>query len=80
MFFLAHVVDDELSGTAQGLFTMLVSMLMAIVTFFSGMLYAQLGGNAFWVMAAISFSALVLFFISRFFRLTKISVQTAQSD
>ena len=72
MFFIAHIVDDELSGTAQGLFTMLTGLLLAAVTSVSGMLYAQWSGDAFYFMAAISLVATLLLLLSHLLPLGKI--------
>ncbi|WP_114009395.1 MFS transporter [Cohaesibacter intestini] len=67
MFFIAAMVDDDLSGTAQGLYTMLTGLLMAIATYASGILYGDLGGNGFVIMAGISTTALFLLATSHLF-------------
>ncbi len=72
MFFIAAMVDDELSGTAQGLYTMLTGLLTAIATYASGIFYGDLGGNAFIIMAAISLTALILLAFSHLFPLGQI--------
>nr|WP_321443959.1 MFS transporter [uncultured Cohaesibacter sp.] len=72
MFFIAAMVDDELSGTAQGLYTMLTGLLTAIATYASGIFYGDLGGNAFLIMAVISLIALMLVAISHLFPLGQI--------
>ncbi|PLW75461.1 MFS transporter [Cohaesibacter celericrescens] len=80
MFFLTKMVDDELSGTAQGLFTMLTGLLMAIATFLSGYLYSLLEGDAFYIMAGISLFGLVLFLIAPMFSLGHINADTVPLD
>lgn len=78
MFFIAHAVDDELSGTAQGLFTMISGLLLAISTFLSGILYARWEGDAFFAMGVISLVALLMVGLARFFPLCRIRVDTSQ--
>lgn len=72
VYFVAEMVDDELSGTAQGLQTTLVGLGMAISTYISGDLYANYGGNAFLAMAALGIIALILIASLRFFPLERI--------
>lgn len=72
VYFVGDMVDDRLSGTAQGLQTTLVGLGMAISTYFSGSLYDNLGGNAFLVMAVLSILALILILILPLLRLERI--------
>ena len=83
MFFLTDTVDDELSGTGQGLFTMLAGLFMAIATYASGIFYGDLGGNAFFIMSGISLAALGLLAISHLFplgRIRSIEAEHSQND
>lgn len=76
MFYIADAVDDELSGTAQGLFTMMSGLLMAAATFVSGFFYAQWAGDAFYSMGAISFIAFLLILTSSLFPSASIRVDS----
>ena len=80
MFFLSEVVDDELSGTAQGLYTMITGLLMAVVTFFSGMLYARWGGDAFFLMSTLSLAALLLLFVLPLFPMGHIKADASRLE
>ncbi|WP_316860066.1 MFS transporter [uncultured Cohaesibacter sp.] len=72
MFFINEIVDDALSGTAQGLYTMLTGLLSAIATTVSGYLFAQWSGMAFLSMAIVSLMALSLLITARSFILAPI--------
>lgn len=72
IFFIGEVVEDELSGTAQGLYTMLSGLCMAVATYLSGGVYEQFGGQAFLMMGGISLVALGLLFAARLFSLKTI--------
>ena len=76
MFFINEIVDDELSGTAQGLYTMLTGLLSAMATTASGFLYAELEGAAFFSMCIVGAMALMLLLISKWFPLQHIRVDT----
>nr|WP_321456374.1 3-phenylpropionate MFS transporter [uncultured Cohaesibacter sp.] len=78
MFFINETVDDELSGTAQGLYTMLTGLLSALATTASGFLYAELQGSAFMIMSAIGLVAFLLLLTSRFFSLRRIKADEPQ--
>jgi PPP family 3-phenylpropionic acid transporter len=61
MRLIARIVPDGLEGTAQALYgTVAVGGATALLTFLSGMLYAEFSGNAFWVMAALCMLAFPL--------------------
>ena len=79
VFFIAEVVDDELSGTAQGLYTMLSGLMMALATYASGLLYAQLGGGAFYSMAAIALLSAILLLSARLFPFGRISAEPEEA-
>ena len=64
MFFISENVDDDLSGTAQGLFTTASGLLLAGVTYLSGLLYARWEGMSFLTMSVTSTAALLLILIS----------------
>ena len=59
MFFLSEYVEDHLSGTAQGLYTMLSGLFMAAGTMIAGSLFAQWHGDAFYLMMVLSFVSLI---------------------
>ena len=53
--FLAHAVPARFSATAQSLVSAVTTgVAMAVATSLSGWLYGSLGGDLFWVMAAIA--------------------------
>ena len=72
MFFINELVDDEISGTAQGLYTMLTGLLSAFATTASGFLYAEFDGLAFLAMSLVGLVALALLLLSRLFPLARI--------
>ena len=74
MFFINEIVDDELSGTAQGIYTMLTGLLSALATMASGFLYAELEGAAFLSMSIIGLLAVVLLLASRWLPTPRIRV------
>jgi MFS transporter, PPP family, 3-phenylpropionic acid transporter len=58
---IAHVVPKRFAATAQALYgTVAVGASTMLLTLSSGWLYASLGGQAFWAMAALSAAALPL--------------------
>ena len=57
---IARTVPEEVTGSAQGVFAMVVGLFMAIATLLAGPLYENLGGNAFWVMAILPALALLI--------------------
>ena len=80
MFFINETVDDELSGTAQGLYTMLTGLLSAMATTASGFLYAELQGAAFLTMSAIGILALGLLVLSSWVPLSHIRVNGGKNS
>nr|WP_321460034.1 MFS transporter [uncultured Cohaesibacter sp.] len=74
MFFINEIVDDELSGTAQGIYTMLTGLLSALATMASGFLYAELEGAAFLSMSIIGLLAVMLLLASRWLPTPRIRV------
>jgi PPP family 3-phenylpropionic acid transporter len=50
---IARAVPEEVTASAQGIFAMVVGLLMALATFAAGPLYERLGGGAFPVMAIL---------------------------
>ena len=75
IYFISEWVDDELSGTAQGLYTMLSGLAMGILTYFTGFAYSHWVGDAFWLMVIISIIALVLMALLPLFKLNKVTVE-----
>ncbi len=62
---IARAVPEEATASAQGLFAMVVGLLMAGATFLAGPLYESLGSEAFLVMTIPPALALVLLGIYR---------------
>jgi PPP family 3-phenylpropionic acid transporter len=61
MRLIARIVPHGLEGTAQAIYaTVGIGLTSALLTVLSGMLYARLGGQAFWIMAALCVVALPL--------------------
>jgi PPP family 3-phenylpropionic acid transporter len=61
MHLLVGIVPQGLEGTAQAIYgTVGIGAASALLTFVSGMLYARLGAQGFWVMAALCALALPL--------------------
>ena len=61
MRLLARLVPPGLEGTAQALYgTVGIGAAVALLTFVSGVLYARLGAQGFWVMATLSALAVPL--------------------
>jgi PPP family 3-phenylpropionic acid transporter len=54
MHLIARIVPQGLEGTAQAIYgTVGIGAASALLTFVSGALYARLGAQGFWVMAAL---------------------------
>jgi PPP family 3-phenylpropionic acid transporter len=62
---IARAVPEEVTASAQGVFAMVVGLLMAIVMLIAGPLYQALGGDAFAVMAILPLVALAILGIFR---------------
>lgn len=62
---IARAVPEEVTASAQGVFAMVVGLLMAIVTLIAGPLYEALGGDAFAVMAILPLVALAILAVFR---------------
>jgi PPP family 3-phenylpropionic acid transporter len=61
MHLIARIVPQGLEGTAQAIYgTVGIGAASALLTFVSGALYARLGAQGFWVMAALCAFALPL--------------------
>ena len=61
MRLIARIVPRGLEGTAQAIYgTVGIGAAVALVTFASGMLYARLGAQGFWIMAGLCALALPL--------------------
>lgn len=60
--FLAHAVPEEQAGAAQGLGVSLHGVIMLLVMFASGPLYANLGGSSFWAMTFVSGAGIAVAF------------------
>ena len=61
MRLIVQVVPIRLAATAQSIYgTLCVGLATALLTLASGLLYAQMGGHAFLVMAALCLLALPL--------------------
>ena len=61
MRLIARIVPQGLEGTAQAIYgTIGIGAAVALLTFVSGALYARLGAQGFWVMAALCTLALPL--------------------
>jgi MFS transporter, PPP family, 3-phenylpropionic acid transporter len=61
MRLIARIVPQGLEGTAQAIYgTVGIGAAVALVTFASGMLYARLGAQGFWIMAGLCALALPL--------------------
>jgi PPP family 3-phenylpropionic acid transporter len=61
MRLIARIVPQGLEGTAQAIYgTVGIGAATALLTFVSGALYARLGAQGFWVMAALCALALPL--------------------
>ena len=61
MRLIARIVPLGLEGTAQAIYgTVGIGAAVALVTFASGMLYARLGAQGFWIMAGLCALALLL--------------------
>ena len=59
MRIIAGIVPPGLEGTAQAIYgTVGIGLASAFLTVVSGVLYARLGGQAFWIMAALCVVAL----------------------
>jgi PPP family 3-phenylpropionic acid transporter len=59
MRLIARIVPHGLEGTAQAIYgTVGIGLTSAFLTVVSGVLYARLGGQAFWIMAALCVVAL----------------------
>ncbi|WP_319532167.1 MFS transporter [uncultured Cohaesibacter sp.] len=67
MFFISETVDDEISGTAQGLYTMLNGLTMSLATFASGFFYGRFDGDAFYLMATFGLVSLAMLALARLF-------------
>ncbi len=76
MFFLSEYVEDHLSGTAQGLYTMLSGLFMAAGTMIAGSLFAQWHGDAFYLMMVLSFVSLILVVLSKFVFIEKVGLRS----
>jgi PPP family 3-phenylpropionic acid transporter len=58
---IAALVPSQLAATAQAIYgTVGVGAAVALLTLVSGLLYRQLGGAAFWIMAALCLAAFPL--------------------
>ncbi|MCT4657268.1 MAG: MFS transporter [Cohaesibacter sp.] len=81
MFFLSEFIDDTLSATGQGLYTMASGLLMALATMASGQLYALWQGEAFYLMLLLSVLSFVLVLGSKLIRIERIApLRASQSD
>jgi PPP family 3-phenylpropionic acid transporter len=60
MRLIARTVPQGLEGTAQAIYGTGIGLAVALLTLVSGALYARLGGQGFWVMAALCALALPL--------------------
>jgi PPP family 3-phenylpropionic acid transporter len=61
MRLITRIVPTGLEGTAQAIYaTVGIGLTSALLTIVSGILYARLGGQAFWMMAALCMLALPL--------------------
>ncbi len=60
--FLAHAVPEEQAGAAQGLGVSLHGIIMLLVMFASGPLYANFGGSSFLAMTAVSGAGIAVAF------------------
>ncbi|SNY94304.1 MFS transporter, PPP family, 3-phenylpropionic acid transporter [Cohaesibacter sp. ES.047] len=72
MFFISETVDDSVSGTAQGLYTMMNGLITAVATLLSGVFFAQWQGDAFYFMAATGLLSFFVLLMSRLFPVGKI--------
>lgn len=64
--YVATRVPDRLGSTAQSLYdTLAMGVIFAIAMWVSGILFAEIGGRAFWVMAGLSGLAGILFLVNR---------------
>lgn len=59
---IAETVADEIGGTAQGVATLVLGVIMAAATFASGPLYAAAGGNGFYAMAGLALAGMAIGF------------------
>ncbi|SNZ08913.1 MFS transporter [Cohaesibacter gelatinilyticus] len=78
MFFLSEFVEDHLSGTAQGLLTMLSGLFMAAGTMIAGSLFAQWHGDAFYLMMALCLISLILIMLAKLVSIKKIGGQSSE--
>jgi PPP family 3-phenylpropionic acid transporter len=62
---IARAVPEEVTASAQGVFAMVVGLLMAIVTLASGPLYETFGGEGFALMAILPAVALAILAVYR---------------
>jgi PPP family 3-phenylpropionic acid transporter len=62
---IARAVPEEVTASAQGVFAMVVGLLMALAMLASGPLYHAFGGNAFALMAILPAIALVILAVYR---------------
>ncbi len=61
MRLLARIVPQGLEGTAQAIYgTVGIGAASALLTMISGMLYARLGAQGFWIMGGLCALALPL--------------------
>jgi PPP family 3-phenylpropionic acid transporter len=57
--FLAHAVEEERAGAAQGIGVLVHGVIMVLVVFASGPLYAALGGYGFLVMIFVALAGII---------------------
>ncbi|MCB1345281.1 MAG: MFS transporter [Nitratireductor sp.] len=65
MHFIMEAVPEENLGAAQGAGFVLGGIFMGVGVFFAGPLYAALGGDGYWVMAAVCIAALAILALAR---------------
>ena len=62
---IARLIPEELTASAQGIYSMVAGLLLAAATFLAGPLYGTLGGRAYLVMIAFPALALVILAVYR---------------
>jgi PPP family 3-phenylpropionic acid transporter len=62
---IARAVPEEVTASAQGVFAMVVGLLMALVTLVSGPIYHAFGGEGFALMAILPLVALAILAVYR---------------
>jgi PPP family 3-phenylpropionic acid transporter len=62
---IARLIPEELTASAQGVYSMVAGLLLAGATFLAGPLYTALGGHAYLVMIAFPGLALVILRVYR---------------